>query len=253
MRSGAMLVLALAAACAACRPGASGNETSNRSGPPPSGPEPAVTVTLASSRGADCSARWDGEAVTQAAITSRSVALLDQTIQRLGGVEYLTLENMPVVRVEAPAAMAYACVGATLRSLQNSGFASVLLRPAGGEGQDAHAQFFLDTAPSLGPALANMTIGPGRLTWNGTPTDLSGIRDNVRVMSHGPEEVAPGQGGAPPAVVSPRASYVVTAARDTRFGDLHALLRTIDDAEQTATLRSCAGPAGAQGEPIPGC
>jgi hypothetical protein len=253
-----ILALALAAALAGCGPSGSGNETANRAASAPSGPEPAVTITLASSPGADCSAKWDGAAVAQEAITERSFALLDQTIRSVGGVEQLTLDNMPVIRVEAPAAMAYACVGATLRSLQRSGFASAVLRPAGGDGQDAHAEFFLDTAPSPGPALANMTVGRGALTWNGTRSNLGGIRDNLQIMAHGVEEPPPGQDATsfdqiPRDIVSPRASYIVTVARDASFGEVHALLRTVDNAGQTATLRSCAGPAGAQGDAIPGC
>jgi hypothetical protein len=257
MRGGSILVLMLAAAGAACRPAASGNESAGTAATRPAGP--AATIALASAGGADCAARWNGEAATQAAITERSDRLLEQAIRAIGGIAALTEENMPFVRVEAPTAMAYACVGTTLRALQTAGFASVVLRPAGGAGEDARADFFLDTAPSSGPARANMTIAADGLTWNGTPTDLKGIRANLRLVTRGLEEPAPGQDiqsfdAVPPIVdAAPPAAFVVTVAPDVAFGALHALLRTIGDAGQTATLRSCAGPAGPRGAAIPGC
>lgn len=252
MRTGPLLVLALALACTACDQipfgngwaEANGSEDSAR----PGARAPVATITLASAGGTDCSARWNGEAVSQDEIVGRGVAALDEAIRAAGGVGNITEQNLPFVRVEAPAAMAYSCVGPTLATLQRSGFAWAVLRPTDGGGPDARADFLIADLPEPVVPPIGATIGRGSLTLGGRPTDLAGIRAHFRALREGeepPPEAA--RMDAPPPVTSAPNGFLVEVARDATFGEVHALVRTVAEAGETATLYSCAGPEGPQG------
>jgi len=253
MRCGSILVLTLAALAASCRPGPSATDLSGKAAEGPSGPEPVATIAVAAAADG-CATRWNGEPVNQTTIAERSITTLEQAIQAGGGGNaIITEENLPVVRVEAAAGLAYACIGATLRTLQHSGFPWVALRPTGGD-RDAHADFFFETVAETGTPPGNIAIGRGSLAWNGTPTDLAGVRTHIQALARGGAEAPPGMADLQSSLVAgPPNDVVVTVARDVAFGELHALLRAIEEAGQRGTLRSCAGPAAAQGQTIPGC
>lgn len=82
---------------------------------------------------------------------------------------------------------------------------------------------------------------------------LGGVANlNEHNMPFVRDEAPPGQDLETSEAAPPNA-YVVTVASDVSFGELHALVRAIDEGGRTATLRGCAGPAGTQGDVIPGC
>lgn len=250
MRTSFLAVAALALASSACKPMAPGNRSSREA----SGPEPAATITLASRGGSDCAARWNGEAVTQEAIMQRGVAALEAGIRAVGGAANISEETIPFVRIEAPADMAYACLGTTLASLQRAGFAWIVLRPVGG-GADARADFFIgDMPPPPVPPPPNVVIGRGSLSYQGAPSSLSAIAADIRRLSEG-EAPPPGQdpaSGPPPATSAPN-GFIVQVASDVAFGELHALARTVAEEGQTATLYGCAGPTGPSWLALPAC
>ena len=253
MRTGLGIALLLAMGCSACNPSAIVNQMTGRDGSKAQGREPVATIALASAGGNDCSARWDGAAVTQDAILQRGVAVLEEAIRAVGGVANITEQNLPFVRVEAPPAMAYTCLGPTLGTLQRSGFAWIVLRPAGGGGPDARVDFVIPNMPpppiDLGPTAV---IGRGSLVYHEEPSNLAAIQADLRALSR--DEVPPPEATAtdvPPPVTSAPNGFVVEVARDVPFGELHALARVVAEAGQTATLYSCAGPLGPHD--IPAC
>jgi hypothetical protein len=181
------------------------------------------------------------------------VGALEEAIRAVGGVANVNEQNLPFVRVEAPPAMAYACLGATLGSLQRSGFAWILLRPAGGGGPDTRVDFLIPNMPpppvDLGPTVV---IGRGSLVYHGAPSNLAAIQADLRASSR--NEEPPPEATAtevPPPVTSAPNGFIVEVARDVPIGELHALARVVAEAGQTATLYSCAGPEGPQG--VPAC
>ena len=126
MRTGALAILLLATSCGQLDRMA--NQLAADRGPsrPTSAPAPTITVA------ANCSASWDGQAVTPAQITERSVALLEQAITAAGGIQNVTETSLPIPNVEAPADLGFACADTILFALQRSGMMSVRLRPASG-------------------------------------------------------------------------------------------------------------------------
>ncbi|HEY5710763.1 MAG TPA: hypothetical protein VIT38_02610 [Allosphingosinicella sp.] len=248
MRSGLGVALALAIACSACKP----MVVANRSDGEGTTREPIATISLASNGGNDCSVRWNGEAVTQDAISQRGIAALEEAIRTVGGVANINEQNLPFVRVEAPPAMAYPCLGATLGTLQRTGFAWVALRPAGGGGPDARVDFLVANMPpppvDPGPTVV---IGRGSLIYHDAPSSLAAIRADLSALSR--DEEPPPEARAtdvPPPVTSAPNGFVVEVGRDVPFIELYALARVVAEAGQTATLYGCAGPEGPHRMPV---
>lgn len=245
MRWRSILALALVAICSACKPMVIGNRTDGEG----TSREPIATIALASSGGNDCSARWNGEAVTQEAISQRGIAALEEAIRTVGGVANITQENLPFVRIEAPPAMAYPCLGATLGTLQRSGFAWVALRPAGG-GPDSRVDFLVAGMPEPpvdpGP---NVVIGQGSLVYRGQASSLAAIRADLAALSRGEEPPPEARAtDVPPPITSAPNGFLVEVGQDVPYIELYALARAVAEAGQTATVYSCAGPAGPHGQ-----
>ncbi|HEV2817939.1 MAG TPA: hypothetical protein VGW40_12050 [Allosphingosinicella sp.] len=237
MRAGPGVALGLAIFCSACKPASRADME-----------RPVATVAMTSSAARGCEARWNGVVVSQQAIVEYGIAALERALLRAGGGDaMITHEALPLVRVEAAPAIAYACVGATLRSLQQAGFPYALLRPAGG--RDTRVDFFLEyvSDPINGDTM--IEVGRGSLGWNGTATDLAGIRGHVQAMPQPPLT------GTPPSLMVGTAldQLAVRVAPDASFGELQALLATLAEMEQTAILMSCAGPFGPPGVARPPC
>jgi len=247
MRPRPCIAIGLAILCSACKPAAIVNRVKGDSAGTGE-KQPVATIALAASATGDCQARWNGEAVTQAAVVQRGISVLEQAIREAGGIEAITEESLPFVRIEAAPAMAYACIGATLRSLQSTGFPGAQLRPAGG--RNARVEFFIENVPASILAATTIEVGRGALSWNGTATNLSGLRAYVQAMAAGEDSVPPQPDRTPPPVVAlaPPGQIVVRVARDAPFGELQAVLATLADGQQTATLMSCAGPSGPPGD-----
>lgn len=212
MRIPALAVLLLVASCGQLD--RMSNQLAAERGPSRTASAPAPTIAVA----ANCSASWDGQAVTPAQITERSVALLERAIAAAGGVQNVTETALPIPNVEAPADLGFACADTILFALQRSGMMSVRLRPAGG-GASVLADFPLNTDLPAPPIPMVLGIGAGgQVTWNNEPLDAAGL--TAELARHG--STAPTARGdeAPPGGLELR------VAREATFGQVHALLRT---------------------------
>jgi biopolymer transport protein ExbD len=84
-------------------------------------------VNLSVLSGADgrCQVYWIMTPVTSEELTRRAVAHLEAQIERVGGPQNITPENMPEAHIRADVSTPYQCVGATIFTMQRAGFARV--------------------------------------------------------------------------------------------------------------------------------
>ncbi|HTU13023.1 MAG TPA: hypothetical protein VMG08_19190 [Allosphingosinicella sp.] len=222
MRTGALtLVLLLMASC-----GRSGSETNGPAAARHDRPQPpsmtaqaaAETIVVAATGPNGCAASWNGEAVTPEQITARSVALLERAIAAAGGPRNATEQTFPVLGVEAPADLGFACADTILFALQRAGLIRVRLKPAG-SGPAVLADFPLDMDVPPPPVPMVLGIGAGgRITWNDDPVDDAELAAQLRRIGGDPAE--PGEMWPPPGGLELRVE------REATFGQVHALLRT---------------------------
>ncbi len=219
MRTTALALLLLTASCGR------GDQATNDFPAPANqaaqgpGAEAPPAITIAESGPGGCSASWNGQSVTPAQITERSVALLERAIAAVGGPANATETTFPTPDVEAPAELGIACADTILFALQRAGMVSVRLKPAGGQAP-VLMDFPLNT--DLPPPPVPMVLGlgaGGRITWNDDPLDAAGLAAQLgRIGSTGAPD--PIEGGPPPGGLELR------VAREATFGQLHELLRT---------------------------
>jgi hypothetical protein len=179
---------------------------------------PVPTLTIAATGQDNCAASWEGQAVTPAQITERSIVLLERVIAEAGGPENMTERTLPVPNVEAPADLSFACADTVLFALQRSGMASIRLRPAG-DRAPVLMDFPMDANAPPPPVPAVLGIGAGgRMTWNNDPIDAAGLAAQLGRLGGSPAE--PGELAPPPGGLELRIT------REATFGQVYELLRT---------------------------
>lgn len=214
-----MAPLALLLILASCeRTGPTGPGGSER------GVEAPPTISIAATGPAGCSASWNGEAVTPAQLTERSIAVLERAIMAVGGVQNVTEDSIPVPDVEAPAELGMACADSVLFAIQRSGFVNVRLKLAGSQAS-VLMDFPLSTdAP---PPPVQMVLGlaaGGRLTWNGEPIDQSGLAARLIEAGGSPGEADLNSVGPSSVEIAPH-GLELHVSREATIGQLFELLR----------------------------
>ena len=220
MRTGALALLLLMSSCGQgdllnrteAVPGSGGPQAGERSTP---------TVTIAATGPGGCAASWDGQQVTPAQITERGFALVRQAVDAAGGPQNITEQTLPVLNVEAPADLSFACADTILFALQRAGMFSVRLKPAGGPAP-VIADFPLDMNVPPPPVPMVLGIGAGgRITWNNDPIDAAGLA--AQLIRIGGSTAAPDsvEGSPPPG------AFELRVTREATFGQVYELLRTI--------------------------
>lgn len=244
MRYALLSVLALTASCAPFGGNSTGGNESAAQSPTRSGGGQEKATVLIVANENDCSARWNGEAVTAEALTERSLALMETAIESVGGVQQITEETLPYLRVEAAPELSYSCAGRMIGSLQRAGFMKVALKPAG-SAEQPHFAYFPLTGPGVSPPPVTIAIGGGgRMTWNGAPIDLAGLRARGRSVGDGsdvPEEPPPASGPSttmPPPVVAeteagPPGAVAVAPSNEATFITVYRAVQAL--AQEGAT------------------
>lgn len=170
-----------------------------------------------------CQALWNSEPTTIDEILDRSVNILVQAIDRIGGPQYATEENFPYLSLDAPSGTTWQCMGPSLFAVQRSGMIKLGLH-------DAFLFFALNVHGAAEPRAATVDIGAdGRIAWNGDRVDLNGLRAQVRAL--GDEASVPDR-------------LFLNVAPEATFLDLYSAARAIDEAGGRATLTGCGGPVG---------
>jgi hypothetical protein len=248
MRTGALALLLLMASCGQGDRVNQANQGEARAGVggPQSGTErPAPTITIAATGPGGCAASWDGEQATPEQIKDRGMILVMHAIERAGGARNISEETIPILTVEAPAGLRFACADTILASIQRVGMASVRLRPAGQS--PVLADFPLATDAPPPPIEMAIGVGASGLTWNGAPIAPDALAARLRQMG---SDGAPGPGemAAPPGGLELRPSPEAT------FGQVHAVLRTLRRRQIRPVLILSsidAGPSGPAAPPSP--
>jgi hypothetical protein len=197
MRMRALALLLPLASCGKADPANQAGAIPGVGGPESGTRRPAPTIVIAATGPGGCAARWDGQPVTPEQIATRGSALVMQAVDAAGGAQRLTMEAIPVLDVEAPAGLSFACADVILFAVQRTGMASVRLRPTGRAA--VLADFPLGEMP---PPPVPMVLGVGaggRLTWNDAPITPEALAARMDQMGSGrgpePGEMAPPPGG----------------------------------------------------------
>ena len=227
MRSSLIAALLLVASCSPPRQENTAGSTAG----------PAAVVMAISGAGEDCSIRWNGETIPRELVVDNSVKLIMRTIEELGGVDRVTEENMPYLRLEAAGDTRYSCTGPILREMERAGFAHVVLKRSAGPGADQRANFpLLTDVPGGESAILRLEKG-GRMSWDGEAIDRTVLRERARLAR----------------AMSPPVNLFVAPSADSDFTTLHDALRTIEREKMHAFLSGCAGTSGPIRETSPVC
>ncbi|MDQ3144443.1 MAG: biopolymer transporter ExbD [Pseudomonadota bacterium] len=84
-----------------------------------------VNLSVRGGAGGTCEVYWNLTPVTNEQLLERAVEKLELEIDRAGGVENITEENMPEVHIRGDVDTPYKCVGGTVFTMQRAGFARV--------------------------------------------------------------------------------------------------------------------------------
>jgi len=84
-----------------------------------------VSLTVRGGPGGTCEVYWNLTRVNNEELLDRAVKSLEDQIERVGGVENITEENMPEVHIRGDVNTPYKCIGGTVFTMQRAGFARV--------------------------------------------------------------------------------------------------------------------------------
>lgn len=222
MRQAALTLLALLAACSPSETAgdlANGDNQSQAAGP-------AATISVASSPAGACQARWDGTAMSADAVGERALQLLMDCLDALGGPAAATLDNMPFLRVEAPAATRWPCVGPVLASLGHSGYAQAWLRPSDAREAPDHAiQFAVEPAEPAEPSRIVKVGAGGPVDDDGKRHDRVALRELARARATGGPD-----------------DFVIAPSPQATFGDVYQTLIDLRTGGGGVMLETGGGP-----------
>jgi hypothetical protein len=222
-------LLFLALLAVSCSPPGGGNQSSAG----PAGADKPMVVTATSAGAGACSYSWNGEAVSEQGLLDKSVAAIEVAIERVGGIEKITEETMPVIHLQGPPETPYSCTGPALRQLERAGMVNVVVRPDGAYGMKA--KFPID--PFEAGPFTIIRVGRDGMSWEGQPIDQAGLRERVKAerLNRPPVELA------------------VAPAEDSTFRGLYETLAAVKQGEMEAILSGCAGTSGPVRESGPVC
>ncbi len=181
------LMLVLATGCTPPSGNLAGDNGQSASG----GARADAAVTVAAANGNPCTATWNGEAVTTEELSTRTVRLVEQAIERAGGIANMRAELIPRVSLEATPTLTFACVGPAIAAIQQGGGPEIMLKPTGAVQQPVSVYTSL-TSSGGQPAQVTIQFGQGdRIGWTEITVagrtdemiDLAGVRTRARAFA----------------------------------------------------------------------
>ena len=93
-----------------------------------------VSLTVRGSADGACEVYWNITRVDSTQLLDRAVAKLKAEIDRAGGVQNITEDNMPEAHIRGDINTPYRCIGGAVYTMQRAGFARVgfISQPVGG-------------------------------------------------------------------------------------------------------------------------
>ena len=84
-----------------------------------------ISLTVRGSADGGCEVYWQLTKVTNDQLLERAVKKLEDEIERAGGVDNITEENMPEAHIRGDVNTPYKCIGGAVFTMQRAGFARV--------------------------------------------------------------------------------------------------------------------------------
>lgn len=84
-----------------------------------------VSLSITTDPDGKCAVYWNMTRVDASELLNRAVAKLTSDIEKAGGVENMTPEDMPEVHIRGDINTPYRCIGGTVYNMQRAGFAKV--------------------------------------------------------------------------------------------------------------------------------
>jgi biopolymer transport protein ExbD len=230
------ILAAALACCAACDGSGGSNAGADAANAPvilPGATDPAATVNLRSSDGAGCTTSWNGETVTPEGLQQRSRQIMDTAVSVAGGLDNMTAERIPYLKVEVGREVALSCLAPVLETIRNVGYSRVGLKPDETGPPAEFAYFPLTQVGAQMPRFAVAIAADGRMTWSDEPVDAAALGQRVTAFRTGPD-----------APESARGEIVIVPSPDARFSALYEAISIIRRAGMEPDLSLSAPPAG---------
>ncbi len=84
-----------------------------------------VNLSVHGNPDGSCAVYWNLTKVNSADLLDRAVKKLEQEIEKVGGIDNLTAENMPEAHIRGDINTPYKCIGGAIITMQRAGFARV--------------------------------------------------------------------------------------------------------------------------------
>ena len=84
-----------------------------------------ISLTVRGAADGGCEVYWQLTKVTNDELLDRAVKKLEAEVERAGGVDKITEENMPEAHIRGDVNTPYKCIGAAVFTMQRAGFARV--------------------------------------------------------------------------------------------------------------------------------
>ena len=84
-----------------------------------------VNLSVKGAADGSCEVYWNLQKVSSKELLDRAVKKLEDEIERQGGVENITEENMPEAHIRGDVDTPYKCIGGAVYTMQRAGFARV--------------------------------------------------------------------------------------------------------------------------------
>jgi biopolymer transport protein ExbD len=84
-----------------------------------------VSLSVTNSKDGSCEVYWGMSRVNSSELLDKAVAKLKKDIEKAGGVNNLTIEDLPEVHIRGDINTPYRCIGGTIYTMQMAGFPKV--------------------------------------------------------------------------------------------------------------------------------
>ena len=84
-----------------------------------------ISLTVRGASDGGCEVYWQLTKVTNDELLERAVKKLEDEVERAGGVDNITEENLPEAHIRGDVNTPYKCIGAAVFTMQRAGFARV--------------------------------------------------------------------------------------------------------------------------------
>ncbi|MEO5641552.1 MAG: biopolymer transporter ExbD [Sphingomicrobium sp.] len=93
-----------------------------------------VSLTVRGGPGGQCEVYWNMTKLSSTELLDRAVGKLKAEVDKVGGVQNITEENMPEAHIRGDINTPYRCIGGAIYTMQLAGFARVgfISQPGGG-------------------------------------------------------------------------------------------------------------------------